>query len=128
MKLTVLIDSWAWIEFYAGSEAGEKVKAYVMDEDQDIIISTINLAEIYQVALRSFDEKTADARRRALKNRCNIISVDEEIAVMAARIKHDLKWGLGDALIYATAKREGAKVLTGDLHFKGLSDVIYLGI
>lgn len=100
---------------------------YVVDDDQDVIISAINLAEIYQVALRSFDEKTAETRRRALKNRCDIIAVDEEIAVMAAKIKHDLKWGLGDALIYATAKREGAKVLTGDLHFKGLSDVIYLG-
>jgi len=126
--LTVLIDSWAWIEFYAGSEAGEKVMAYVLDDDQDVIISAINLAEIYQVALRSFDENTAETRRRALKNRCDIIAVDEEIAVMAAKIKHDLKWGLGDALIYATAKREGAKVLTGDLHFKGQSDVIYLGM
>jgi predicted nucleic acid-binding protein len=125
--LTVLIDSWAWIEFYAGSEAGERVRAYVMDDDQDVIISTINLAEIYQVALRSFDEKTAEARRRALKNRCDIIAVDEEIAVMAAKIKHDLKWGLGNALIYATAKCESAKVLTGDIHFKGRSDVIYLG-
>lgn len=122
-----MIDSWAWIEFYAGSEAGEKVKVYVMDDDQDVIISTINLAEIYQAALRSFDEKTAEARRRALKNRCDMIAVDEEIAVMAAKIKQNLKWGLGDALIYATAKREGAKVLTGDLHFKGLSDVTYLG-
>ncbi len=102
-----MIDSWAWIEFYAGSIAGENVKVYVMDDDQDIIISTINLAEIYRVALHSFDE---------------------EIAVMAAKIKHDLKWGLDDALIYATAKREGARVLTSDIHFKGLSDIIYLGM
>lgn len=102
--------------------------AYVVDDDQDVIISAINLAEIYQVALRSFDEKTAETRRRALKSRCDIIAVDEEIAVMAAKIKQDLKWGLGDALIYATAKRENAKVLTGDIHFKGLSDVIYLGM
>ena len=127
MKLTVLIDSWAWIEFYAGSVAGESVKTYIMDDDQDIIISAINMAEIYRVALRSFDERTAEARRRALKERCDIIAVDEEIAVMAARIKHDFNWGLGDALIYATARREGARVLTGDQHFKGLSDVIYLG-
>ncbi|KPQ41521.1 MAG: hypothetical protein MPEBLZ_03884, partial [Candidatus Methanoperedens nitroreducens] len=30
------------------------------------------------------------------------------------------------SIIYATAKREGALVLTGDPHFKGLNDVIYL--
>lgn len=41
MKLTVLIDSWRGIEFYSGSEVEGKVKAYVMDYDQDVIISMI---------------------------------------------------------------------------------------
>ena len=39
---------------------------------------------------------------------------------------HERDWGLGDALIYATAIIEDAKVLTGDPHFKGLKYVIFL--
>jgi predicted nucleic acid-binding protein len=115
------------VEFFAGSKTGESVKSYVMDENQEIIISSINLAEIYRIALDRFDEKMAEKRRRAMITRCYLISVDEEIAIMGARFRHERDWGLGDALIYATAIREGAKVLTGDPHFKGLDDVIFLG-
>jgi predicted nucleic acid-binding protein len=122
-----LIDSWAWAEFFAGSKIGEIVKTYVMDEDQEIIISSINLAEIYRLALDRFDEKTAEKRRRAMISRCYLIPVDEEIAISGAKFRHERDWGLGDALIYATAIREDATVLTGDPHFKGLNDVIFLG-
>ncbi len=125
--MTVLIDSWAWVEFFAGTEIGEKVKAYVMDADQEIVVSSINLAEIYRLALDRFDEQTAEKRRRAMMARCYLIPVDEEIAVRGAKLRHERDWGLGDALIYATAVREGAEVLTGDPHFKGLKDVIFLG-
>jgi predicted nucleic acid-binding protein len=124
--LTVLIDSWAWVEFFAGSKKGEEIKAYVMDENQEIIISSINLAEIYRLALDRFDEQTAEKRRRAMISRCYLIPVDEEIAIKGAKFRHERDWGLGDALIYATSIRERAKVLTGDPHFKGLKDVIFL--
>jgi predicted nucleic acid-binding protein len=98
-----------------------------MDEDQEIIISSINLAEIYRIALDRFDEQTAEKRRRSMISRCCLIPVDEEIAIKGARFKHERDWDLGDAIIYATAIREGAKVLTRDSQFKGLKDVIFLG-
>jgi predicted nucleic acid-binding protein len=72
-------------------------------------------------------EQTAEKRRRALISRCYLIPVDEEIAIKGAKLRHERDWGLRDALIYATAIRDGAKVLTGDPHFKGLRDVIFLG-
>jgi predicted nucleic acid-binding protein len=115
------------VEFFAGSKTGETIKTYVMDEDQEIIMSSINLAEIYRIALDRFDEQTAEKRRRAMISRCYLIPVDEEIAIKGAKFRLERDWGLGDALIYATAIREGAKVLTGDPHFKGLKDVIFLG-
>jgi predicted nucleic acid-binding protein len=124
--LIVLIDSWAWVEFFAGSKTGETVKTYVMDEDQDVIISSINLGEIYRITLDRFDEQTAEKRRRSMISRCYLVSVDEEIAIIGAKIRHERDWSLGDAIIYATAVREGAKFLTGDPHFKGLKDVIFL--
>ena len=50
------------MEFFAGSKTGETVKTYVMDEDREIIISSINLAEIYRIALDRLDE---DSRKEA---------------------------------------------------------------
>jgi len=121
-----LIDSWAWIEYFRGSKAGEKVRKYIEGENE-IIISTINMAEIYRWILRFYDEKIAEEKRNFIKKRAIVIDVTEEIAIKSAKIKHKLKWGLGDSIIYATAKQEKAKVLTGDPHFKNLKDVIYIG-
>ena len=97
-----------------------------LDDDEDLIISTINLAEVYRWILRFYDERTAEEKKAAMKDRCILIDVDEEIAVEAARIKHRLKWGLGDSIVYATAMREAARVLTGDSDFKGQNGVVFL--
>jgi predicted nucleic acid-binding protein len=123
--LTVLIDSWAWIEYFQGSNAGKAVMGY-LDDDQELIISAINLSEVYRWILHFYDERIAEEKKTAMKERCLLIDVDEEIAVEAARIKHRLKWGLGDSIVYATARREAASVLTGDSDFKGQNDVIFL--
>jgi predicted nucleic acid-binding protein len=123
--LTVLIDSWAWIEFFRGSNAGKVVMGY-LDDDQDLIISAVNLAEVYRWILHFYDERIAEEKKAAMKERCLLIDVDEEIAVEAARIKHRLKWGLGDSIVYATARREAASVLTGEGDFHGQNDVIFL--
>ena len=124
--MIVLIDSWAWTEFFAGTKIGETVKTYVMDENQEILISSINLAEIYRLALSRFDEQTAEKRRRSMLSRCFLIPVDEQIAVLGAKLGQQRDWGLADALIYATAIREGAQVMTGDHHFEGLKETIFL--
>ena len=100
--MTVLVDSWAWIEYFKGTCAGEKVKELLENSQDKIIVSTINIAEVYNSFLRDYSHPDS------------------------AKIKHEKKWGLGDSIIYATAKREDAKVLTGDAHFRGLNDVIFL--
>ncbi len=124
--MTVLIDSWAWIEYFKGSEYGKDAKKYV-EGDEKAIVSTINIAEVYRWILGFYDEKKAEEERKTMKERCFLIQVDEEIAVMSAKIKHKEKMGLGDAIIYATAKNENAVLLTGDPDFKGKEDVIFIG-
>ncbi len=97
---------------------------------ENVIVSVINIAEVYNSFLRAYpypeNERFAKASKEAIKQRSYVFDVDEELAVESARIKHERNWGLGDSIMYATAKREGAKVLTGDPHFKGVKDVIFL--
>ena len=124
-KLIVLIDSWAWIEYFKGSKAGERARKYIEGKEK-AIISTINIAEVYRWILRYYNEKIAKEKINVMKERCFINPGDEEIAVMAARIKHEEKLGLGDAIIYATAKKEGAILLTGDSDFKDKENVIFI--
>nr|CBH36731.1 conserved hypothetical protein containing PIN domain [uncultured archaeon] len=124
--MTVLIDSWAWIEYFRGSKAGEQIKGVIEDSEEKMVISTINIAEVYRSILRFYSEDFAEEKIEAMKQRAFVCDVIEEIAVEAAKIKHKKKWGLGDSLIYATAKKEGARVLTGDPDFKDVEGVIFI--
>ncbi|KAF5415404.1 MAG: tRNA(fMet)-specific endonuclease VapC [Candidatus Methanophagaceae archaeon] len=124
--MTVLIDSWAWIEYFRGSKAGEQIKGVIEDSEEKMVISTINIAEVYRLILRFYSEDFAEEKIEAMKQRAFVCDVIEEIAVEAAKIKHKKKWGLGDSLIYATAKKEGARVLTGDPDFKDVEGVIFI--
>ena len=123
--MIVLIDSWAWIEYFKGSKVGEKARKYIEGKEK-AIISAINIAEVYRWILRFYDEKIAKEKINVMKERCFIIPVDEEIAIMAAKIRHKEKLGLGDAIIYATAKKENAFILTGDDDFRDKENVIFI--
>lgn len=129
-KMTVLVDSWAWIEYFKGTCAGERVKELLENSQDKVIVSTVNIVEVYNSFLSDYsrpdNDRYAEASRNAMEQRSYVYEVDKKIAVDSAKIKHEKKWGLGDSIIYATAKREGALVLTGDPHFRGLNDVIYL--
>ncbi|MFQ5975135.1 MAG: type II toxin-antitoxin system VapC family toxin [Candidatus Hydrothermarchaeales archaeon] len=124
--MIVLIDSWAWIEFFKGSKAGEKVKDFISGSDI-AVISAINMAEVYRWFLGSYTETEAEEARGVIKETCYVVPVTEAIAVNAAKIKHKKKWGLGDSIAYATAKQEKAEVITGDPDFKGIKDVVFIG-
>lgn len=114
------------MEYFRGSDAGKEIRELVED-DEKAVISTINLAEVYRWVLRFYGEREAEEKASVMKQRCFVIDVTEEIAIMSAKIKHAQKMGLGDAIVLATANQEGAKIVTGDPDFKDLEGVTYLG-
>ena len=124
--MTVLVDSWCWIEYFNGTKAGSKVAEYI-DSDMHLFISVINLAEIYRYVLIKKTEKEANTLVHVMLSRCFILPIEAETALNAAVINAKKKIGLGDSLIYASAKSHNLKVITGDPHFSGEKDVIYLG-
>jgi predicted nucleic acid-binding protein len=121
-----LIDSWAWIEYFKGTPAGKRAKPLI-EGTEEIMVSTINLAEVYRWILHHYNESLAEEKLKAIKARTIIQDVTEEIAVEAAKLREAKKWGLGDALIYATVKVRNAKILTGDPDFKGTERAIFIG-
>lgn len=123
--MTVLIDSWAWIEYWKGGKLAEEAATYI-DGEEESVVSTINLAEVYLAIARSYDETTASGKVSTVEKRCHVVPVERDTAVEAAKIKRKEKLGLADSLILATARQAGAKVVTGDPDMKGLRDVIFL--
>ena len=121
-----MLDSWCWIEYANGSKQGKKIAEYI-DSDEELFISVINLAEVYKKYLSETDESYADKIVTLMMSRCFIIPIEPTTALNAAKTNWKKKWGLGDSLIYESAKAHNLKLVTGDPHFKKEKDVVYLG-
>lgn len=123
--MTVLVDSWAWIEYLKGSPAGEKSKE-IIESGRQLLLSSINVSEIYLFLLRN---KPSEAERliKFVLNTSFIIPLETATALRAAKIKHSHKIGLADAIVIATAEENKAEILTGDDDFKNMKNVIYIG-
>jgi len=124
--LTVLIDSWAWIEYFGGTRDGERAGPHIED-GADAIVSAVNVAEIYRWFLRKRGRDDADRALRFVRSRCDIVPLTEPLAVEAARIRHEHGWGLGDSIVYATARAKKAELVTGDPDFRDVPGVRFIG-
>ena len=51
---------------------------------------------------------------------CRVVVLDTETALEAAEMCRTKKLATADAIVYATARRSGATLLTRDMHFDGL--------
>jgi predicted nucleic acid-binding protein len=56
--------------------------------------------------------------------RATIAPVDEPLALEAADLSVTHSLAMADSLVYATARRFGATLVTGDVDFEGLADTI----
>jgi predicted nucleic acid-binding protein len=125
-----IIDSYAWIEYFMGTKSGEKVKP-IIEGLEEKITPTICIAEVYAKALKVEGEEKAEKLKRFIKEGSALASLDESIALKAAKIDNEMKkkikgWGLADSIVYATGLIKKAKIVTGDLHFKNLKHVIFI--
>ncbi len=116
-----MLDSWAWIEYTRISPQSERVRLYI-EGDEPAITSAINIAEVYRFFLAKKPRETEHYLSFILA-RANVIPVDTEIAKTAAKICHEKKMGLADAIVLATAQLKGAKIITGDPDFKNEKNV-----
>lgn len=124
-----VIDAYAWIEYFNGTNLGEKVKNIIEDKDNKIYTNIVTLAELsssYQRNSLSFDEE-----KKTLVSLSKIFSLDvdfaEEVGKLHAELKKTRKHiGLADIFVLLTAKKINGKVVTGDEDFRGLKEVIMI--
>jgi hypothetical protein len=86
-----IVDTYAWIEYFIGSEKGEKAAVIIDDPNEHLITVECCLAEI-----RHEVRKTVPG------------------------------FGLIDSVILAVQEEKRCMVLTGDPHFEGVKDVVFL--
>lgn len=126
MKL--IFDAYAWIAYLRGGKAGESVDK-LLTQDNDIYTCSINLAEVISKSVR---ERKDPLIALDLMTSCSsIISVDASLASKAGELHAETRkkikdFGLADAFILAAARKVGAKIVTGDLHFKSFKEAIMI--
>jgi predicted nucleic acid-binding protein len=122
-----IMDSYAWLVYFMGTEAGRKVKEIVDTEADEKLTPSICLAETYAKILKTEDEGKAELRRAFIKSRSALVPLTEELAVEAAKTDVAMKrkvqgWGLADSIVLCTAQNRKGRVVTCDPHFRGLAE------
>ncbi len=88
-----------------------------------MLISAIEVYEVYKVIRRDLSEERAVEAVSALR-RATIAPVDESLALEAADVSLAHGLAMADSLVYATARRHRAKLVTADADFEGLPEAI----
>lgn len=129
-----MIDTYAWVEYLIGSEAGAKAKKYI--EAAQALTPSIVLVELRKWYLKEIEAGRRSEREMQLhlafiESRTEIVPLDAPLALQAGETDFLMKkrirnWPIADSIVYATARARAAQLVTGDKHFQGLEEVIYL--
>jgi len=127
--MRLVIDTFCWIDYIDGNKAGQEVKEYVENPDNEIITTILNIAEISSiVSRRNFD---VDKALGIIFSNSKIFSFNSDFAKQAGLLHSEMRrktehFGLIDAFILLTARKLRAKVITGDEHFKKEKEAILI--
>ena len=128
MKRKRLLDSFAvlaWMQDEAGADKVEGLLLQAQREQVPLLLTLINLGEVYCRIARQHGHPFAQGVIRQLKALpVELCPCDEDLALRAARIKADFPMAYADAVAVAAAQREEATVVTGDPEFKKVEHLV----
>ena len=124
-----IVDAWAWIEYFRGTEYGAKLNDILDDPTTDIYTCAITVAEI--ISKTSRENRDVETAYDMLLSNSQIIKLDEKISKQAGLIHFKMRqtskdFGIADAFILAAANKLETKIITGDPHLKGLKNAILI--
>lgn len=130
-----VIDTYAWVEYLRGSRQGKGAQPFI--EGKNAYTPSVVLAELTKWYLRELEggrrrQEEMSGHLSFVESATVVVPLDGRLAREAGELDFAMKkrvkgWPLADSIIYATAKSMGAKVVSGDPHFRGLEDVEFLG-
>jgi len=88
-------------------------------------VASIQLYEVYKVVRRDLSEERAIEAVAAM-HRAEVIPLDESLAIEAADLSLAHGLAMADSVVYATALRHGATLITGDADFEGLPRAVLI--
>lgn len=126
--MRLIIDAHSWIEYFKGSISGEKLNN-MLNEDNEIFVIPITISEVI-AKIEKARGNIEGAYNSIIKN-SKIFNPTPKIAKEAALLyvetrKTNESFGIVDSLLIASAKAIGAKLVSGDNHFKQFKEAIII--
>lgn len=119
-----LVDSSGWLAYFA-DEVNAGFFAAAIEDAEHLIVPTISLYEVFKRVLQQRGEGSA-LQAVALMEQGQVIDLNASIALHGAKLSHELKLPMADALILATARSHQATLWTQDIDFSTIGDVRYI--
>jgi predicted nucleic acid-binding protein len=134
--LNLTIDSFAWIEVIRGTNLGVHVREALQGADEAFTPSIV-LAEVSGACHRTgLPDDLIALELSAIREASRVVPISENLSIRSAHALDELRFrakerrigppGLADALVLATAREENSRLLTGDRHFQGLPETIWI--
>ena len=118
-----IIDSSLWIEYFLENDIDSSIIDAIKDTE-NLYIPVISLYEVYKKFISIGDDKKANIAVGIMQN-ADVIGINPQLAVLAARLSKQHKLPMADSIIYATAVLWDAELYTQDKHFENLEHVHY---
>lgn len=124
-----IVDSYAWVEYLLGSPKGQEVAKLMAEQNREFITIICCLAEINCWALRN--NQNFSQIYNIIRANSSIVDISEHEWIDAGKERHMQRekqpdFGLIDAVLLVKQKALGAKILSGDRHFKDIRNTIFL--
>jgi len=122
MTNAIVLDSWSVIAYLQNEATGAKVGNWIADVIEtggDVLMSVVNIGEVWYIFAREQSIKNADAVIADLqKIGVQFISADWALTKIAAAFKARGGLSYADAFAAALAKQRQCELITGDLEFR----------
>jgi predicted nucleic acid-binding protein len=123
-----VLDSWALMAFLEDEPSARKVEDLIVRANESrgrLLLSVINLGEIWYSLARSRSEKAADQAVEEIKRLgLKIVEADWALTRLAASFKARYRLAYADCFAAALAKTHQCPVVTGDPEFKQLENEV----
>ena len=120
-----VVDSAGCLEYFAVGPNADFFGAAVQDVSS-LVVPTLSVYGVLGMLLREPGGEDDALRVVAAMQRGELVDLDAETALDAARTAHELRLPMADAVMLATARASGAVLWTQDAGFEGIPGVRYV--
>ena len=119
-----VVDSSGWLEYFADGPNADFF-APAIEAVTDLVVPTLSLYEVFKRVLQQRGEGDA-LQAVAIMIQGQVIDLDMDLALSAAKLSTGLKLPMADSVMLATARAHDATLWTQDMDFEDISGVQYI--